>query len=264
MLCFIGATTNATLAFIYRKLFPRANNSQALVNETDSKMNQTTTEKNENNIINATNIDSSNINSTLIDTASKSNLGVKLNPNILKEQEWIKIIDPSKKMESKVSYIKQKERDHERSASSIEQKKNTKTKSLTNSSLYSTSNISNYSLLNITILSTTPFVEEQIENNSKPHMVAKIFKIVNESARSSELPFSNNYSLSNISTVANMKRLSYETTKPTKTMKNVDLKTNAGFVVFFVFLVIFSVAAPLGKTNCYSISFFNYYVLKVL
>ena len=188
------------------------------------------------------------MNQKTLNTSLQINPGLNQDTTNLNKKEFVKIKDASTKEESKISYIKQLGRINERSDWSIQNKKNNIITRLSMNRLpIPISNYSSFSLSNLTILRTTSNNSEKLETTTNSHLVAKIFKNVNESARRSELSFSNNFSLSSISTISNMKRSSSETTKPTKTMKNTDLKRNAGFVVFFVFLIIFSVAAPLGN-----------------
>ena len=244
---FADVATNATLSIIFRKLFPRVNNSRLLERETQSFQNPFSTESSLNDISEAINKNFKGLPKTMLDTSHEVNPGTKLHSKEKEKNGWIKMKTPSTNIESKVSFIKQIERAHESSQSSVDNQKNVIARSLKNTSLYSTFNNSSISLLNITVLPTISNIEEHLQNETTPHIIAKIFKNTNETSRSSELLFANNDFMSNISTVSNMKRFSSETTKPTTTIKKADLKRNAGFVVFFVFLVIFSVAAPLGN-----------------
>ena len=183
----------------------------------------------------------------MLDTSQEVDPGSKRNSSEKEKKDWIKIKTPSTNIESKISFIKQIEKSHESRQSSVDNQKSVITRSLTSTSLYSTFNNSSISLRNITVLPTIPNTKKHLQNETTPHVIAKIFKNMNETSRRSELLFPDNNLMSNMSTVSNMKRFSSETTKPKKTIKRANLKRNAGFVVFFVFLVIFSVAAPLGN-----------------
>ena len=86
----------------------------------------------------------------------------------------------------------------------------------------------------------------------KPHIVAKIFKNVNKNIKSSNnenILSSNNDSFSKIAEVTHMERLAFETSTSKTNPKQINLRKNAGLIVFFVFLLIFSITAPLGKNK---------------
>ena len=246
-LFFADVATNATLAIIFRKLFPRGNNSRVLQRESQSFPNKFTTESSLNELSEAISKDFQGLSKIVLDTSQKVDPGSKRYASEKEKKDWIKMKTPSTKIESKVSFIKQIERAHESRQSSVDSQKNVITRSLRNTSLYSTFNNSNISLLNITVLPTLLNIKKDLQKETAPHIIAKIFKNMNKTSGSSGLLFANNNLMSNISTASNLKRFSSETTKPSKTMKKTDLKRNVGFVVFFVFLVIFSVAAPLGN-----------------
>ena len=244
---FSDAATNATLAIIFRRLSPLGNYSRILESKAQSFPSLFTTEPNINDKYEVISKDFNDISKIMHNTSKEIFSGAQSNSSHEGKTNWIKMKTPSTKIESKISFIKQIERAHESSQFSVDNQKNVIAKSLTNTSSYSTFNNSSISLLNVTVLPKFSNVEKHLPNQTTPHIIAKIFKNMNETSRSSELLYANNDFMSNISTVSNMKRYSSETTKPTRPIKKADLKKNAGFVVFFVFLVIFSVAAPLGN-----------------
>ena len=53
--------------------------------------------------------------------------------------------------------------------------------------------------------------------------------------------------LLNLANISNTERFSSENTKKTKSLKNTNSKENVGLIVFFLFLILFAVTAPLGK-----------------
>jgi hypothetical protein len=119
----------------------------------------------------------------------------------------------------------------------------------------STSNYLDILESNITTMKTEKQTRSILENKTDVIQnsleVARIFKDMNERIRSSinRIKPTDNPSFSSIASISNMKRFSSsETTKNTeRTKNNTDIRKNAGMIVFFVFLILFSVTAPLGK-----------------
>ena len=87
--------------------------------------------------------------------------------------------------------------------------------------------------------------------NNEPRVIAKMHLDTNESTRNSSSKLLNpkaDNSLSSIASVMNMERFSsksFET--PEKKMNGTNLRHHAGMIVFFLFLVLFSLTAPIGK-----------------
>ena len=81
--------------------------------------------------------------------------------------------------------------------------------------------------------------------------VARIFKDMDERIRSSQNKIESkaDHSFSSIASISNMKRFSTSKTSNNteRTKTNRDIRKNAGMIVFFVFLILFSVTAPMGK-----------------
>ena len=87
--------------------------------------------------------------------------------------------------------------------------------------------------------------------NDEPRLIAKMHLDTNERTKNSSsklLDHKVDNSLSSIASVMNMERFSSKTLEmPEKQMNGTNLRHHAGMIVFFLFLVLFSLTAPIGK-----------------
>lgn len=87
--------------------------------------------------------------------------------------------------------------------------------------------------------------------SNKPRLIAKMHLDTNERTKNSSsklLDHKVDNSLSSIASVMNMERFSSKTLEmPEKQMNGTNLRQHAGMIVFFLFLVLFSLTAPIGK-----------------
>ena len=87
--------------------------------------------------------------------------------------------------------------------------------------------------------------------SSEPRLIAKMHLDTNERTKNGSTKLLNpkeDNSLSSIASVMNMERFSSKTLEmPEKQMNGTNLRQHAGMIVFFLFLVLFSLTAPIGK-----------------
>ena len=87
--------------------------------------------------------------------------------------------------------------------------------------------------------------------NNESRLIAKMHLDTNERTKNNSSKLLNpnaDNSLSSIASVMNMERFSSKTFEtPEKQMNGTNLRHHAGMIVFFLFLVLFSLTAPIGK-----------------
>ena len=87
--------------------------------------------------------------------------------------------------------------------------------------------------------------------SNEPRLIAKMHLDTNERTKNSSTKLLNpkvDNSLSSIASVMNMERFSSKTFEmPEKQVNGTNLRHHAGMIVFFLFLVLFSLTAPIGK-----------------
>ena len=94
--------------------------------------------------------------------------------------------------------------------------------------------------------------------------VANILSDVNETIRSRNTQLSSTVSQPslNLASISNTERFSSEATKKTKSLEYTNITQHPGLIVFFLFLTLFAVTAPLGKDKlvdyCIVLSYLKY------
>ena len=87
--------------------------------------------------------------------------------------------------------------------------------------------------------------------SNEPRLIAKMHLDTNKRTKNSSSKLVRHKvdnSLSSIASVMNMERFSSKTLEmPEKQMNGTNLRHHAGMIVFFLFLVLFSLTAPIGK-----------------
>ena len=228
---------------IYRKTYPLGNDFRILQQKTSSIKNQNTIRKSQNNL--AENMHVTSINTTL----NNLDILLKLYPgsNESMNSSVIQTNDTSKLSEI----------EHLGSVNTGSELSNLNSNGVetTTKISYSTSIYLDIPEPNKTTMITKTQPRSTSQNNTDVIQnsleVARIFKDVNERIRSStnRIESTANHTFSSSESISNTKRLSSSriSNNTKRTKANTDIRKNAGMIVFFVFLILFSITAPLGK-----------------